>query len=281
MTDYIVVRPRFDTATEYSYEWCQQIIDHLKEKGLPYIELAERDAVRKKVEEALTQNPNAMLIHYDHGDQDRLIGNDGRPVVDLQNVSLLSSRQAYNMNCLSAKILGVEAHNKKCTAYWGYTQVFSFTTDALDTFKTFANCGFFLYMETRSWKEALSKAKELGKQLVNKLIQEGKIIASSCMSADVDALVCWNTETPTIPCRFRALAVKLFGALGWKLTRKHALSLLLFAVGFGISLHDFAHQVWELKGTPLSLEGGYIGFILMLIGFLGVTWETINWMKKT
>lgn len=43
---------------------------------------------------------------------------------------------------------------------------------------------------------------------------------------------------------------------------------ILFLIGFGIALHDFAHQVWELKGTVLSLEGGYIGFFLMLIGYI-------------
>ena len=46
------------------------------------------------------------------------------------------------------------------------------------------------------------------------------------------------------------------------------IALILIFVGYGVALHDFAHQVWELKGTVISLEGGYIGFIIMLIGLI-------------
>ncbi|MEM2260824.1 MAG: hypothetical protein QXK24_00085 [Ignisphaera sp.] len=42
---------------------------------------------------------------------------------------------------------------------------------------------------------------------------------------------------------------------------------ILFLTGFGIALHDFVHQVLEIKGTVFSPEGGYVGFILMLIGY--------------
>ena len=46
------------------------------------------------------------------------------------------------------------------------------------------------------------------------------------------------------------------------------IALILIFVGYGVALHDFAHQVWELKGTVISLEGGYIGFIIMFIGLI-------------
>jgi hypothetical protein len=46
------------------------------------------------------------------------------------------------------------------------------------------------------------------------------------------------------------------------------LGRIFFLVGWGISAHDFAHQVWELKGTVFSLEGGYIGLALVFIGYL-------------
>ena len=46
------------------------------------------------------------------------------------------------------------------------------------------------------------------------------------------------------------------------------ISITLILVGYGIALHDFAHQVWELKGTVISLEGGYVGFLILLIGLL-------------
>jgi len=46
------------------------------------------------------------------------------------------------------------------------------------------------------------------------------------------------------------------------------ISLILIFVGYGVALHDFAHQVWELKGTVISLEGGYVGFTILLVGLV-------------
>ena len=38
-----------------------------------------------------------------------------------------------------------------------------------------------------------------------------------------------------------------------------------FYLGLGISLHDFAHQVFQLKGFHNLCEGGYIGFGLVIL----------------
>ena len=46
------------------------------------------------------------------------------------------------------------------------------------------------------------------------------------------------------------------------------LATVLIFVGYGVALHDFAHQVWELKGTVISLEGGYVGFTILLVGLV-------------
>jgi len=51
---------------------------------------------------------------------------------------------------------------------------------------------------------------------------------------------------------------------------------VLTFIGWGIVAHDFAHQVWELKGTVFSLEGGYVGLILNLIGTILLFYETIR-----
>ena len=58
-----------------------------------------------------------------------------------------------------------------------------------------------------------------------------------------------------------------FGTLKAVLGIKEILKALVY-IGSGISLHDFAHQVYELKGEYLSLEGGYIGFIITIASFI-------------
>ena len=39
----------------------------------------------------------------------------------------------------------------------------------------------------------------------------------------------------------------------------------LYWLFFGVALHDYAHQVWQLKGYHNLIEGGYIGFIGMFL----------------
>ena len=55
---------------------------------------------------------------------------------------------------------------------------------------------------------------------------------------------------------------------------------IAFFVSYGVALHDFAHQVWELKGTVISLEGGYIGFLGMLLAFLYLMKEHVKWLGR-
>ena len=45
---------------------------------------------------------------------------------------------------------------------------------------------------------------------------------------------------------------------------------MVFAWGFGILFHDYLHGMWLLGGYKelLSFQGGYLGAILMLIGWI-------------
>jgi hypothetical protein len=47
-------------------------------------------------------------------------------------------------------------------------------------------------------------------------------------------------------------------------------SASVFFIGLGISLHDFAHHLWQLGGIEeiIGLHGGYIGYIFMAIAFI-------------
>ena len=51
---------------------------------------------------------------------------------------------------------------------------------------------------------------------------------------------------------------------------RRELAWVIYFVSLGVAIHDFAHQVWELRGFHNLLEGGYIafGFILLTTGYL-------------
>lgn len=275
--EWLIVRPCFDSVTEITFDEAQDIIDYMEEKGVPYLDLAKDDAVREKVEEALKEHPSMGIHHADHGSEDKIWGNDDRPVIDLKNVDLLKDRECYNNNCSSAKKLGVEAWKRGAT-YWGYTEVFTFTTDALEEFKQFVNFGLKRRLDGFSWKECLEKAKKLATELIDKLIETGRTLAASCMTWDRNHLVCYNAESPQPTCGFRRLAVSVFGRAGWYLTRKFAVALLLFGVSLGIMLHDFAHECWLYGGYSevFGLHGFYVGFTLAIVAFLMATLEHLR-----
>jgi len=261
-----LIAPVFDDITPYSYEWSREICKKLVEKGYEVADLSGDRISRNEVEVHLPDTD--IFVFYDHGSENALWGSRDESVINLNNCKMLAEKECYTMACLSAKRLGVEIWRNKAKYFWGYYEVFSFTTDALEEFKEFANKGLLLRLEGKPIDECLRLTKALGYELSRKLSSAGKYIASVCMKRNADALRCYNAETPTTRCMFRALALKVFGRKGWFISRLRGLTTLIFGIGFGISLHDFAHQVYQLKGTVLSMEGGYIGFALVLLAFI-------------
>jgi hypothetical protein len=227
-----------------------------------------------------------MLVHYDHGNETELIGANGEPVIDLTNTELLSGREVYCMNCLSAKVLGARAYSDYgCKAYWGYTDVVSFTTDALAEFKQALNHGFFLRLEGLSWEECVLKTKKVMQQLANQLALEGKIIASVAMTNDMNALVCYNGGSePPKTCPFRLLLHKMlpkkFKKYAWKISRKTALAMMLQPAGAGFAIHDFILECQHISDPyRFPPHGFYWGMLMIIVGLLFWTWEIANWLK--
>jgi len=276
----LLVAPVFDEVTPYSYDWSREVKNILESKGYEVKDLSGKEISRKDVEKHLDDID--LFCFYDHGSENALWGSREEPIIDLSNVKLLSGKEVFTMACLSAKKLGVEAWKSKSKVYWGYYEVFSFTTDSLEEFKKFANCGIKFRLEGKSWKECLSLAKDLGNKLAEELSKAGKFIAASCMRHDVNALRCYNAEAPATKCIFRKIALKILGKIGWFITRLRGLSILLFGIGFGVALHDFAHSLWEVGGyrEVLSPQGGYFGFALMLLAFILEFGDFIRLVKK-
>jgi len=205
--------PLFDEVTEYCYEESRDLIRYAESRGFKVVDLAKEDAVREKVEEALRRNPEALFFHTDHGSPDKAWGNDGRPVLDLENVDILRGRETVQNNCSSAKILGVEAYRRGCKAYLGYVDTVYFTTDAWEVFKEA-----FLYPVKRrldgySWKECLELTKKKMTEMIELLVKAGKALAASCLRHDKDCLVCYTPDMPPKEpaCPISRLIMKIFG----------------------------------------------------------------------
>jgi hypothetical protein len=214
----VLVAPVFDEVTQHSYSWSRAVREMLEGAGWEVIDISGRAVSREEVEEAL-RGEVTLYVHYDHGSSDAHWGASDVKVIDLNNVALLSGRECYNLNCLSAKRLGVEAWKRGARAYWGYIEEFAFSTDALTEFGRFVNEGLRLRLEGKSWAECLRMAKELARELASKLVDAGKYIAAVLLSRDAEILVCYTPENPPESrCPLRRLAIKLFGPkIGWSI----------------------------------------------------------------
>jgi len=208
----IFVVPKFDDATFYSHLWNERMREQIGDRMEKELLLIE-DAIRAKDEEALLRDPTAMHVHYDHGSEDAIYGNDLVPVIDLDNVSLLKGRTAYNMNCLSAKTLGKAAYKEGCLAYWGSITEVSFTSDAEEKFGEALNYGLLMVVEGKTWLEALQLARDKMTEIVDELVSQGNGLAAMLLREDRDALHCWGPgiETPTEECPVSRTIVSLFG----------------------------------------------------------------------
>ena len=191
----ILVRPRFDSATEHTFAFAEAILEQCRQAGIDVVELAEDEAVKSRVEEELRKGVD-LCIFYDHGSEGALIGQDEEPAVDLKNCLLLAEKEVYTLACLSAKELGAEIW-RQGGKYWGYTEVVGFTTDALPEFGQAFNCGFcYLFIDGEAHQAALDLAKTTFDQLAMDLLSQGKIAAAIFMRQNKESLVSYNAHGP-------------------------------------------------------------------------------------
>jgi len=227
---FIIFVPKFDRATEYSYIWGLEIEAYSREKGHENINLLVADAVKEKLEEAFTKNPDAHLVFYDHGNEDCLWGNNRKHVVDLTNNFILKNKEVFTMACLSSKKLGADSYLRYGTTYWGSYETISFTTDAVEDFGLALNFPIKLRMDGESdWNVIMDKTLIHDNEVIDTMIGHGKIFAAALMRENRDARRVWTDKTPPSDedsdstCFWRRLALKLFGRKGWRVPNPHAM----------------------------------------------------------
>lgn len=269
------VAPQFDDVTAYSIRWSQKLHEELGEK---HVSCLREEAVRQTFKDYVKEYNPELVTFFDHGSEGALIGNDGTPLLDSGNVALLKGREMYTMCCLAAKNLGAEAYRKGCRTWWGYTQVFSFVPTDEEVFCRLAIMGLILNRKKRlSWEDCVVEVKTAYNEEIDRGGNPWTVIS---LINNRDCLVVWTVDTPPpTDCLFRMLGVKLLGSAGQRLTRTAALSIALFYLGLGIAGHDYCHQIYLLEGTVWSVEGGYVGFALILLASVLGFREYFKWLS--
>ena len=124
----LLVRTHSDATTETTYHWAETVKQRFLTHHWKVIDLAKDDAVHSQVEKALLNLDSYVFLFYGHGQSDKMIGQDGMPVINLNNLSLLKDQKVYVVACLTAQQLGFEAA-QIASFYLGYDQEVQFPID--------------------------------------------------------------------------------------------------------------------------------------------------------
>ena len=155
------VAPRFDDATNYSFEWNQAFLDKVADLGVDgkITMLLEDDAIKSKFREFIGEHDT--LLFFDHGIDNRLVGQGGVTIVSTADAQYLDGKQVFAMACLSAKGLGPKAINEGAIEYWGAVESIGFTLEDAWLFgEVFIDGAYSRFIEKMSIDDVLQNMKD-------------------------------------------------------------------------------------------------------------------------
>ena len=198
------IAPKFDNATNYSYEWYKgehSFLDDNVGKWVLEDSLEKLEAVEKIAHKSIELHDPDLVVFYDHGNLDYWVGNDGRTLMTESGLYLLKGRSVFTMCCLAAKVLGVKAVRAGAKEYWGYTENYAFTYDSVSEHGDVSGYGLRqAHKGYRNLFDVLEDARQHFYDVADRLRGDGKTIAAAVMVRDADALVCWNKNNlPVTP----------------------------------------------------------------------------------
>lgn len=150
--------PKDDYTTLFSFPAAGLVYNKAIAEGWSVTDLQGNNANRYNVTTKINNDDPDFIIHYDHGSSYTMWGqknNASEGVLDTHNVSLLSSRAASSVACLTAGGLGPVAVSTSTKAYLGYDALHWIVTGPyLSYFTKAANAANYALLEGKTFQEA-------------------------------------------------------------------------------------------------------------------------------
>jgi hypothetical protein len=164
--------------------------------GWDVITIGNREVRRSEVESAIEERNPELIIFYDHGKPDSLMGARREPVFTIENARLLKNREVYTTACLSALELGKEAVRRGSKVYWGSSKPVMLTTTSNWAFKRHLNDGILrkIMAPQLSWDDAFDHAYKVGENIVKFFLGEGKPLEASSVINNNNGLTAYVGE---------------------------------------------------------------------------------------
>ncbi|MEM3646829.1 MAG: hypothetical protein QW334_01605 [Thermofilum sp.] len=215
MTEILLIAPRFDNATQYSFLWARRLLEKVEGK-LAVVFLPEDLATR---DYALANMDNKeAVVFYDHGSDDCLYAQGGEECIFTSgDAHLFRNTLLYTMACLAARKLGATVYANG-GFFVGYYEPFSFVVNEEERFSRAANSGFIAWAEG---ERDFAKIKQTMVDAFNAEIDSTQDAwAKVWLRYDRDALRVYapGVDTPSSTCPFRSILIKIFGpTYGWRI----------------------------------------------------------------
>lgn len=181
------VAPCFDSASMCSFKWNGDLLTKLRFASIPITFLLQQNAVSSLFKQHV--GDHEIIIFFDHGNEDLLVGNDQTALLTSKDVALLKDKKVFAMACLSAKKLGVEAYKAGCLEYWGAVESIGFIPEEEALFgEVFIEGAYKRFGEEKTIEETLQSMKQHFDEQKNKTINPWTKI---WLEKDKNMWVCW------------------------------------------------------------------------------------------
>jgi hypothetical protein len=160
----VIIRPKIpgDAYTsDFSYQAAEAVKTKALAEGWTVTDLTMNNANRANVESTINSVKPDFIIHYDHGSNYTLYGQDSNAsvaVLDAANASLFDGRAASTVSCESALGLGPLAVGENAKAYMGYDDLHWVHLWYLPQFTEAANSANYALLEGKTYQEAYNIA---------------------------------------------------------------------------------------------------------------------------
>jgi len=108
--------------------WASKIITSLKRLNFRVIDLKDKKANKKNIENALIKKNPSLVIFNGHGSPTEICGDNNEVLINLENKKHLKSKIVYSISCSSARELGKKVADEN-TSFAGYEEEFIFLID--------------------------------------------------------------------------------------------------------------------------------------------------------
>lgn len=127
---FLITRPDHEIRVSYCSKWAERVIEEAGKRGISVIDLSEKRANRKEVEDIIQKMEPNLIFFNGHGDEMMICGHNDECLIEAGvNDQLLKSKIVYSIACKAARVLGPRCTQSGAGTFIGYKNDFMFVRD--------------------------------------------------------------------------------------------------------------------------------------------------------